>query len=74
MEIAFMISPEQSSLSFTSSLKLFITQIYDQSFGLIPQNVRLYMYNNAKGQLRQKHGRALNIEEFERPWKQFPSL
>ena len=29
------ITPEQSSLSLTTSLKLFITQMHDRSFGLI---------------------------------------
>ena len=35
MEIAFMSFPEYSSLSLTSSLKLFIIQIHDCGFGLI---------------------------------------
>ena len=35
LEIAFVGSPDKSSLSLTRSLKLFITQMHDRGFGLI---------------------------------------
>ena len=54
-------SPEQSSLSFTQSLKLFITQMHDCGFGLIADfnkhlKVTLLLNSNNTASLDQTSG------------------